>query len=167
MENSGFLGWHASVGLSRPWWISAERKAPWRITSQSKEVDTGYSPWRRPADPRTAGFSWRSRSRGLVLSINARRRTASGRRERLRRDSCGEGLGWHPGSLAKRLNHNQIWKFKMKTKRGEACKIYELFEMRECNFVRSHEGVFVCVLYADFIMWNNITRKSLQSCLIY
>lgn len=105
----------------------------------------GEDPW----TPGQQGLAGRAGAGGLVLSVNARRQTASGRRERLRRGSCGEGLGRHPESLTKQLNHNQILKFKIKTKRGKLVKlmIYELFEIRECNFARSRECVvFVCVL---------------------
>ncbi len=120
-------------------------KAPSWITSWSRRLtlDTPHGEDPRPWD---SGFS--GLTGALLFWINAQWRTTGSRRERLRRDPCGEGLEWgeglgrHPEPLAEQLNHNQIWKFKMKTKLGKLVK-----------FMRSLEGetatvwgaVYVCV----------------------
>lgn len=53
---------------------------------------------------------------------------AGSRRERLRRETSGGGLGRHPEALAVQLNRNQIWKSKMKTKLGKPVKFMKSLE---------------------------------------
>jgi len=124
------------------------------------EVDIGYSPRRGPW---TRG-QWVSRADGAPLFwINAQWRTTGSRRKRLRRDPCGEGLGRSPDSLAEQLNHNQIWKRKMKTKLGKLVKCMRSLEGEAATV---WGAVYVCmrVSYPTLYYRQHYhKKKSLQS----
>lgn len=118
-------------------------------------------PMEKTLDPWTVGLAdwW-----GPFFWINAQWRTAGSRRESLRRDPCGKGLGRHPEALAEQLNHNQIWKFKMKTKLGKLVK-----------FMRSLEGetatvwgvVYVYVSCNYTLLSATLSQKSHYSHVLY
>lgn len=92
--------------------------------------------------------------------MSAQWRTAGSRRERLRRDPCGEGFGRHPEALAVQLNHNQTWKCKMKTKLGKLVKFMRSLEGETSTVLRA---VCICVCavntvyYLKHYRWKVIT----------
>lgn len=136
-------------------------KAPSWITSWSRRL-TLDTPRGEDPRPRDSGFS--GLTGAPLFWINAQWRTAGSRRERLRRDSCGEGLGRRPGALAEQLNHNQIWKFKMKTKLGKLVK-----------FMRSLEGetatvwgaMYVCASCNYTLLSATLSQESHYSHVLY
>lgn len=75
--------------------------------------------------------------------------TVADSRQHLTKDPCGEGLGLCPVALTEQLNHNHIWKFKIKTKQGKLV-----------NFMRSLEGETATV-------WGLCTRVSSNCALLY